>query len=167
MHAYELRCEMLVRRPIREVFSVFENPYNLLSITPQSLNLRVISKERVVMREGAEIEYRIRWMGIPISWKTLITAYDPPYSFIDEAVEGPYAFWRHHHIFMEQAEGTLVTDLVDYALPFGLLGHLVHRLVVRRQLRQIFAFRQKALGRILGRAEPLADAFTDPIIVEK
>ncbi len=163
MHLYELRCEMLVRRPVTEVFSVFEDPYNLLSITPHWLNFRVTSKERVVMREGAEIDYKIRWLGIPISWKTLITAYDPPFSFVDEAIEGPYVFWRHHHTFAEQPEGTLVTDVVDYALPFGPVGQLVHRLVVGRQLRQIFAFRQKALRQLLGKTEPLAD----PLIVAK
>ena len=163
MHVYELRCEMLVRRGIGEVFSVFEDPYNLLSITPHWLNLRVTSKERVVMREGAEIVYKIRWLGIPITWKTLITAYDPPFSFTDEAVEGPYLFWRHHHTFAEQPEGTLVRDVVDYALPFGPVGQLMHRLVVGRQLRHIFAFRQKALRQLLGKTEPLDDL----LIVEK
>lgn len=163
MHLHELRCEVLVRRPITDVFSVFENPYNLLRLTPQWLNFRVTSKDRVVMREGAEIDYKIRWLGVPISWKTLITQYQPPFSFVDEAIEGPYLFWRHHHTFTEQPEGTLVTDLVDYALPFGPLGQLVHRLVVGRQLRHIFAFRQQALKNILGKTESRAD----PFIVEK
>lgn len=51
------------------------------------------------MRKGAEIEYTIRWLGVPIHWKTLIEEYDPPCLFIDRRETGPYTLWRHRHTF--------------------------------------------------------------------
>ncbi len=94
---------MLARRPIAEVFSVFEDPNNLTRVTPEWLNLKVTNAEPVRMRQGAEIIYRIRWAGLRLHWKTLITEYEPPHFFVDEQVEGPYRLWRHRHTFSPSA----------------------------------------------------------------
>ncbi len=141
---------MTVPKPIEEVYAVFEDPYNLAIITPPWLHFLVTSKERVVMGLGAEIDYRFRWLGVPMYWRTRITSYDPPRQFVDEALRSPYVFWRHLHTFESVEGGTLVRDRVDYALPFGVLGRAAHALAVRRNLVQIFTFRQQALDRHWG-----------------
>jgi len=143
---YRLECEMISGRPLHETFAVFEDPYNLAKITPPWLNFRVTSSQRVEMRSGAEIQYVIRWFGLPIRWKTRITEYDPPHKFVDEQERGPYALWRHQHTFEENPEGTRVKDRVEYRLPFGLLGVFVHAAIVRRQLLAILRYRQDELA---------------------
>ena len=150
MRTYTLRCEMLTKLPVAEVFPIFENPYNLARITPSWLNFRVTSKEHVTIRKGAEIEYRIRWFGLPIPWKSLITEYEPPFLFVDEQARGPYRLWRHRHTFRASEEGTIIGDRVEYALAFGPAGRAANGLIVARQLKAIFAYRQTALDRLLG-----------------
>ncbi len=150
MPIYTLQCEMLTERTLQSTFEVFESPYNLAKITPQWLNFQVVSKEKVEMRTGAEIDYIIKWLGLPIKWKTVIQEYQPPHLFIDQQAKGPYSLWRHRHSFEETPEGTRVGDRVDYALPLGSLGALAHAVIVKRQLLDIFDFRQKALAKIFG-----------------
>jgi ligand-binding SRPBCC domain-containing protein len=147
---YNLNCEMLSGRPLPETFAIFEDPYNLAKITPSWLNFRVTSAQRVQMRKGVEIQYVIRWLSLPMRWKTLITEYDPPHKFVDEQERGPYTLWRHHHTFLETPEGTNVKDRVEYRLPLGFLGRLVHATVVRHQLLAIFRYRQRELGKMFG-----------------
>jgi ligand-binding SRPBCC domain-containing protein len=141
---------MISYRPLSETFEIFEDPYNLAKITPPWLNFRVTSTERVQMQKGTEIQYVIRWLKFPIRWKTVITEYNPPHKFVDEQERGPYALWRHDHTFEETPEGTRVKDRVEYRLPFGSLGRLVHAMVVRRQLLAIFRYRQRELGKLFG-----------------
>ena len=155
MKVYALESEMLAPVSVQEAFEIFENPHNLARITPSWLNFRIISEEKVDIRKGAEIHYRIRWAGIPIAWKTVITEYEPPFFFVDEQARGPYRYWRHRHTFRPTEGGTIVGDRVDYALPFGWLGRIVHLLVVRRQLRRIFEFRRQALLELM-RGLPLS-----------
>ncbi len=150
MRVHTLRCQLLTSCGLDQTFAFFEDPYNLAKITPESLSFRVTSQDRIVMRAGAEITYRIQWMGIGMNWKTLIREYDPPLSFVDEQAEGPYALWRHHHTFTKTSQGTVVGDEVQYALPLGPLGLLAHGFVVRRQLLEIFRYRQQQIGRLLG-----------------
>jgi ligand-binding SRPBCC domain-containing protein len=137
---------MIVPKPIGEVFQMFENPYNLAIITPPWLHFLVTSKEKVQMRLGAEIDYRFTWLGLPMHWRTRITAYQPPVKFVDEALRSPYVFWRHLHTFEAVEGGTLVRDTVDYKLPLGPLGRMAHWLAVRRNLIAIFTYRQKTLN---------------------
>lgn len=102
------------------------------------------------MRRGLEIDYTIRWLGLPMRWRSVISEYEPPYLFVDEQVVGPYASWRHRHEFSRDADSTIVADRVRYSLPFGALGAAAHAAMVRRQLLGIFGFRQFAIGRLLG-----------------
>jgi ligand-binding SRPBCC domain-containing protein len=146
---------------IARAFEIFENPYNLAKLTPAWLNFRVVSREEIVMRAGAEIDYVIRWMGFPIRWKTRITAYDPPLGFVDEQESGPYRLWRHQHTLQETATGTVVSDCVTYQLPLGILGGIAHRLTVKRQLLEIFRFRQRAIAEML---EAPGVRFDEPVI---
>ena len=64
-------------------------------------------------------------------------------------LRGPYGLWHHHHRFAESGQGTVVRDEVDYALP---LGDLAHRLLVRRDLERIFAYRHQAVPELLASA---------------
>jgi uncharacterized protein len=149
MKLYTLECEMLAPVAVREAFEIFEDPYNLAKITPPSLHFRITSKEKVEIRKGAEISYRLRVAGVPVAWTSVITEYEPPFFFVDEQARGPYRFWRHRHSFRPTEGGTIVGDRVEYALPLGWLGRIVNRLFVRRQLRRIFAYRQQALAGLM------------------
>jgi ligand-binding SRPBCC domain-containing protein len=87
--------------------------------------------------------------SVPSRWRSRIRAYDPPHSFTDVQLRGPYARWTHSHRFSPDGAATIVEDDVTYKVPFGLLGDLVEPLLVRPRLRAIFDYRAAAIGRIL------------------
>jgi ligand-binding SRPBCC domain-containing protein len=97
------------------------------------------------MKEGAVVDYTIKIAGLSVRWTTLITLYDPPHRFVDLQLRGPYAYWHHTHTFEETPDGTLLTDEVRYALPFGFIGEIAHALAVERQLAYIFRERSAVI----------------------
>jgi ligand-binding SRPBCC domain-containing protein len=143
-----LNREQLIRRPRAEVFAFFADAHNLARLTPPSLRFEILTPAPIEMRAGAVIDYRLRLSGVPFRWRTVIDSWDPPRRFVDVQDRGPYELWRHAHAFDEVPEGTLMRDRVEYALPFGSLGVLAHRLFVARQLDRIFAFRKDVIGRL-------------------
>ena len=136
--------------PIDRVFRFFEEPRNLTLITPPWLRFVIRGPGEIEMRRGAHIDYTIRWLGLPMGWTSVISEYDPPHSFADEQVRGPYSYWHHRHEFVSDGEGTIVSDRVHYSLPLGQLGRIAHALIVKRQLLAIFRYRQRAIARLLG-----------------
>ena len=84
----------------------------------------------------------------------MITEYDEPSGFSDISIKGPYSFWHHRHVFEDTPEGTVMHDEVTYALPFGILGRLVHGLWVRRQLKNIFDYRAEIINEVFDDNKP-------------
>jgi ligand-binding SRPBCC domain-containing protein len=132
--------------PTQDVFDFFADAFNLELLTPPWLQFRVITPAPIAMQQGTVIDYRLRLRGIPVRWESQVTVWEPPYRFVDEQLRGPYRRWVHHHTFVESDGGTLARDHVDYAVPGGLL---VRKLLVERDLRKIFQYRQQKLREVL------------------
>ena len=147
-----LERSQTIAAPISEAFAFFSRPENLARITPPELRLRIAGRAPESLFEGARLTYRIRWVVLPLAWKTLITRWDPPREFQDRQERGPYRFWLHTHRFAPSPGGeTLMQDRVEYELPLGPLGRAVDRLFVRRQLEATFDYRARAVARIFPR----------------
>lgn len=145
MADHVLESRIWLPRSREEVFPFFADPRNLATVTPRWLGFTLLSAPDGPLAAGAVFDCQIRWMGIPLRWRTLIREYDPPYRFVDVQLRGPYARWEHRHMFRTERHGTWMEDRVTYRLPLGPLGRLLHRLWVRRQLQKIFAYRGKRL----------------------
>ena len=146
-HTHRLVRTQSIPRPREAVFAFFADAGNLEEITPPFLRFRILTPAPVEMRTGARIDYALSLFGIPLRWRTRITAWEPAVRFVDEQESGPYAFWHHVHEFESGGASTLVRDVVDYSLPMGPLGSLAHALFVERTLGRIFNFRREAIRR--------------------
>lgn len=150
MTVHEFKSELWLPRPPEEVFPFFGNAANLDAITPPWLGFRILTPLPIVMREGTLIDYRLRVHGLPLRWRTRITAWQPPHRFADEQLRGPYRQWIHEHTFERSNGGTLACDHVRYSIPFD---WLVHRWLVRPDIEKIFQFRAQALRKQFGPAK--------------
>jgi ligand-binding SRPBCC domain-containing protein len=145
---YELRTRIRLPQPRPEVFAFFADAGNLQALTPPWLHFQILTPMPLAMQRGALLDYRLRLRGIPVRWRTAITAWEPPCRFVDEQLRGPYRLWVHEHTFEETPDGgTAVADRVRYRVPGGAL---VNRLLVARDLKAVFTFRSATLLRLFG-----------------
>ena len=96
-----------------------------------------------MMRLGDEVTWQARHFGIPWRMTSVITTLDRPRYFVDEMKSGPFARWRHEHLFAAEGVGTMMLDKVEYALPLGWFGRLLDRLLLARYLEKLLMRRNK------------------------
>jgi ligand-binding SRPBCC domain-containing protein len=138
----DFSSSQLLDRPLDELFPFFAEAANLGRITPPWLQFEILTPGPVAMAPGTLIDYRIRWRGLPMRWRSEIAVWEPPHRFVDRQIRGPYRLWHHEHTFAERDGGTLISDSVRYAV-WG--GALIERLFVRRDVAAIFEFRRRRL----------------------
>lgn len=146
--SYRLHRRQVVGGTVSEVFEFFKDPRNLEAITPQWLDFRVTGSTDREVRTGTRINYELRLHGLPLKWESRITDYVDGERFTDEQIKGPYRRWHHEHHFHEVEGGVAVEDVVNYELPLGILGRVAHAVVVQRQLRDIFNYRELHIARL-------------------
>ena len=150
MRVHLLERSQRVEVSVGMAFAFYADTLNLEPMTPPWLRFEVTTPMPFEMRAGALLDYRLRLHGVPIRWTTRIETWEPPRRFVDTQLRGPYSLWEHTHLFEPQADGsTVINDRVRYAIPWGPLGALAHRLFVRRDLERIFDYRRDALAALL------------------
>lgn len=142
-----LHREQIIPASIERVWAYFATPRNLNEMTPPDMAFEFIHGGDEPMYAGQIIAYKVTALpGVRVRWLTQITHVEPYRRFIDEQRVGPYHLWIHEHSFEPLPNSVRMTDRVTYALPFGLLGELTHRLYIRRRLEQIFDYRRKKVN---------------------
>ncbi|MFN5025170.1 MAG: SRPBCC family protein [Bacteroidota bacterium] len=152
MKPHILETKTIIHRPLSEVFSFFSKAENLNELTPPELHFKILTPMPIEMKQGIYIDYRIKLNGIPFSWKTLISTWEPPHRFVDEQIKGPYMRWHHTHSFKSVDENTTeMTDRIEYLSPGWILEPLINRLFVQKKVEAIFAYREHKLLEIFAR----------------
>lgn len=146
MKLHKLEKSITVNTDLDNCWDFFSNPANLEEITPEYMDFTIVDSDNKSMYPGQIIQYYVKpFLGMKMTWVTEITQVGENGFFIDEQRMGPYKFWHHKHYFRPVETGVEMTDVVHYALPYGLLGRLAHALFVKRQLQQIFDYRTQKI----------------------
>ncbi len=151
MKIYTLHSKQNLPISLEEAWEFLSNPKNLKTITPPYMGFKTLSGDDREMFAGQIIQYIVTpVLGIPMKWVTEITHVQDKKYFVDEQRFGPYALWHHKHFLKEIPGGVEMEDIVDYKVPMGILGQLVHPFLVAPKLKEIFDFRTKKLIELFG-----------------
>jgi ligand-binding SRPBCC domain-containing protein len=143
MNYHTLERTQFVPSDIDTVWEFISSPKNLKTITPDYMGFDITSKSLPEkMYPGMIISYTVSpLLGFKLNWMTEITHVKENEYFVDEQRFGPYALWHHQHHIKEVEGGVEMRDIVTYKLPFGILGRLMQKIMVRSKLEQIFEYR--------------------------
>ncbi|MGA0414975.1 MAG: SRPBCC family protein [Flavobacteriaceae bacterium] len=134
-----------------KAWEFLSDPRNLKTITPDYMGFSILRGADRVMYPGQLIQYIVTPIaGIPTKWVTEITHVKEGSYFVDEQRFGPYALWHHKHFIKPIPGGIEMEDIVDYKIPFGILGQWLHPVLVKPKLDEIFAYRKNKLEELFG-----------------
>jgi ligand-binding SRPBCC domain-containing protein len=129
----------------RTLWDFHGDPSVLPLLTPPEKDLRMIERPETLGR-GARVVLDVLQFGVRLRWISVFAEWEPPARFVDVQEKGPFASWRHEHLF---TDGRLV-DRVRYEVPLAIFGgRLVDAALVRPDLERMFAHRHAVTRKAL------------------
>lgn len=154
MKLYQLHSKQALPISMENAWDFLSNPGNLKEITPEHMGFHILSGADRPMFAGQIIQYKVSpFPGYTTKWVTEITHVEKGSYFVDEQRFGPYALWHHKHFIKNIDGGVEMEDIIDYKIPFGILGQIAHPLIVKKQLLDIFNYREQKLKELFGTIE--------------
>ena len=151
MKIYRLHTTQNLPISINEAWNFLSDPVNLKTITPDYMGFEILSGAERKMFPGQIIQYIVTpILGIPTKWVTEITHVKKGEYFVDEQRFGPYSLWHHKHFLKPIKNGVEMEDIIDYKIPFGLFGQMIHPILVKPKLNEIFKYRKIKLVELFG-----------------
>ncbi|MCF7561866.1 SRPBCC family protein [Sabulilitoribacter multivorans] len=152
MKIYRLHKKQNLPITINQAWDFLSDPKNLKTITPDYMGFNILSGADRPMYAGQIIQYIVTpVLGIKTKWVTEITHVIDKHYFVDEQRFGPYALWHHKHFIKQIDGGVEMEDIIDYKIPFGILGQLAHPILVKPKLEEIFNYRTNKLEELFGK----------------
>jgi ligand-binding SRPBCC domain-containing protein len=146
---YTLEARQRIAANLPEAWDFFLSPENLAKITPPQMGFRISSDNLEKLYAGQIISYKVGiFPFVQSNWVTEITQVSQHKYFIDEQRSGPYSLWHHEHFFEPDDDGTIVKDRISYKIPLGIIGRLIHALLIKKKLRGIFEYRAEILRKM-------------------
>lgn len=151
MKIYTLHKKQQLPISLKTAWEFLSNPKNLKVITPDYMSFNIVSTIDRPLYTGQIIQYIVTpLLGIKTKWVSEITHIEEKKYFVDEQMYGPYALWHHKHFVKEIEGGVEMEDIIDYKVPLGILGQIVHPFIVKPKLEEIFNYRQQKLEELFG-----------------
>lgn len=142
-----------IKLPIskQEAWDFLSSPKNLQKIMPDDMKFEICSELTKDTYTGQIIQYKVSpFSGFNTKWVTEITHVEAPNYFVDIQLKGPYKLWHHQHFIKEIENGVEIVDIVHYEVPFGILGQILHPILIKPKLNEIFKQRTLKMHDIFG-----------------
>lgn len=142
-----LQSSALIPAPRPEVFAYSSDLKHLPEWLGESIGV-AFSSVPGKMTLGAQYEMQLTRFGITRPFVMRIEQYIPQELFVDRQIEGFFEFWLHTQKFEEHDDKkTHLIDIVEYSLPYGLIGSLADDLFVRQDLTRLLQRRYEKIRR--------------------
>jgi lipocalin/uncharacterized protein YbjT (DUF2867 family)/ligand-binding SRPBCC domain-containing protein len=141
----------IIDAPPADVFRWHEQPGALAALTPAAL-VRIEQQESGI-RDGGAVTVSIGLGRARLRWSMRHYGYIDGRRFCDEQVAGPFAVWRHAHLFESLGSSqTLYEDRIEFAVARRRALNRLAGAVLRPLLRIIFAHRHRVVRSAIGNA---------------
>lgn len=97
---------------------------------------------------GDKVTWEARHFGIRQRLSVQITKFNKPYFFEDRMIKGAFKSMRHEHHFKEVNGTTVMTDKFMYQVPFGLLGQIFDKVILKSYMTKFLVTRNRIIKEV-------------------
>ncbi len=125
-----------IKAPIHKVFDLSRNIDFHQASAKKTKEKAIDGKTTGLIGPNETVTWRGKHFGCYLTHQSLITSFNSPYHFTDEMINGNFKYFKHQHIFHSEDYGTKMIDILTYDTPYGILGKIFDKAVLKKHLIQ-------------------------------
>jgi ligand-binding SRPBCC domain-containing protein len=130
----QLLLTTVIKAPAETCFDLSLSADIHLQSTSHTGEKVIAGRTSGIFEEGEEVTWRAQHFGITQKLTTRITKVNRPHSFEDRMLRGAFKSMHHVHEFEHKSGVTYMKDIFTYEVPFGFIGRLFDRLVLKKHM---------------------------------
>ena len=144
-----LELHTTIKAGIQETFNLSRNIDFHVDAASQTMEEAIGGRTSGEIGLGETVMWRGRHFGVYLTHTSLISHFAKPRYFVDEMIKGNFTFFKHYHLFKKQGDKTIMTDVLMYKVPFGIIGDLFNFFFLKRHLVKFLKHRNLTLKKTL------------------
>ncbi|MFN5983235.1 MAG: SRPBCC family protein [Fluviicola sp.] len=140
-----IRIETIITGEIQTCFDLSRSIELHVESTKQTKERAIAGKTSGLLELGETVTWEATHFGIRQQLTSKITAFESPTYFRDEQVKGIFKKFEHDHHFYQKGVQVIMTDVLYFESPLGLLGKLFNKLILTNYLKRFLMERNKLI----------------------
>ncbi|KQM79104.1 cell division protein [Pedobacter sp. Leaf216] len=138
----------LIDAPLESCFDLARSIDLHVQSMQQSGEKAIAGKINGLICLNESVTWRAKHFGLYFTMSNKITAMEQPNFFIDEMIKGPFKKLHHQHLFKVLGTQTEMTDIFWFETPFGILGWLANKVLLKSYMKKLLLKRNEMLSRV-------------------
>ncbi|MBW7476928.1 SRPBCC family protein [Paenibacillus oenotherae] len=153
-----IRSEIEIEAPIEICFDYARDiDIHTRTVWKHTRERAVAGRTSGMIEAGEEVTFEATHLLVRQRLTSRVTAYKRPLYFVDEMVSGAFKRLKHSREFTARQDVTIMRDELAFEAPFGMIGRLVERLVLKRYMARFIHDRNRQLKLLIEQSyKPLA-----------
>jgi len=100
------------------------------------------------INKGDTVTFRATHFFIRQDFTSKIIEYKRPTRLVDQMTKGAFKSFTHIHEFTEAERGIIMTDTLYLEAPFGIIGKIVERVILKYYMKKFILYRSRQIRKI-------------------
>jgi ligand-binding SRPBCC domain-containing protein len=140
-----LILETLIAAPVDRCFDLARSIDLHMASTDWTGKRAIAGITSGLIGPGQEVTWEGRYFGLTLHHASRITQYDRPCHFQDCMLRGRFRRFCHDHYFDSSDGGTVMRDEMEFAAPYGMIGWMVERAVLKSHMADLLESRNNTI----------------------
>jgi ligand-binding SRPBCC domain-containing protein len=141
----EIHLTTVIKSDIQTVFDLSRDIDFHQNSVSETNEKAIAGRTSGLIEEGETVTWIARHLGIYQKLTTKIIAMNKPYHFTDIMQKGAFKSMKHQHIFRQEGEKTIMTDIFEFQSPFGIIGKVFDALLLKNYMKNFLLERNKLI----------------------
>jgi len=98
-----------------------------------------------LIEQEETVTWRAKHLGFYQTHTSKIISMEKPNQFTDIMLKGTFKSFKHQHIFKQRGKNTIMTDILEFESPFGIIGKLFNKFFLKNYLTNFLLERNKLI----------------------